>query len=33
MLFAVMILARAAMVKEDLKRSPYESTLPEEIKP
>ncbi len=33
MLFAFIILARAAMVKEGLKRSPYESTLPEEIKP
>ena len=33
MLFAFIILARAAMVKEGLKRSPYESTLPEEVKP
>jgi phospholipase C len=33
MLFASIILVRAAMVKEGLKRSPYESTLPEEIKP
>jgi phospholipase C len=33
MLFAFTILARAAMAKEGLKRSPYESTLHEEIKP
>ena len=33
MFFAFLILARAAMVKENLQRSASESTLPEEIKP
>jgi hypothetical protein len=33
MLFAFIILARAATAKENLQRLPYESTLPEEIKP